>query len=164
MSTSAKRVTADELIRMPEDRGPFELIEGELHPLMSPRGAAHGVVSATITRILRPHATALGVVMTSEVGFLLARDPDTVLAPDVSFVRSERLTGGIPDAYFEGPPDLAASLVWIVDHQRRVVEVFSAQHDGHSFSADETLDAEPVLPGFRCQVRESFTNLDRHEA
>ena len=39
-------------------------------------------------------ANTLGVVFGAEIGFRLASDPDTVRAPDLAFVRRERIPEG----------------------------------------------------------------------
>ena len=52
-------------------------------------------------------ARELGVVYAAETGFTLARHPDTVRAPDVAFIRRERLPTPEPAGY----PDLAPDLV-----------------------------------------------------
>ena len=54
---------------------------------------------------------ALGMVFVAETGFIIHRDPGTVRAPDVSFVRAERLADGIPIGFFPGAPDLAVEVV-----------------------------------------------------
>jgi Uma2 family endonuclease len=50
----------------------------------------------------------LGTVYAAETGFLLARDPDTVRAPDAAFVRRERGEElGKSEGYWPESPDLA---------------------------------------------------------
>ena len=51
------------------------------------------------------------MVFVAETGFIIHRDPGTVRAPDVSFVRAERLADGIPIGFFPGAPDLAVEVV-----------------------------------------------------
>ena len=46
-----------------------------------------------------------------EAGFILARNPDTVRGPDLSFVTSERLVGIDDSRFFEGAPDLAIEIL-----------------------------------------------------
>ena len=46
------------------------------------------------------------------------------------------------------------SVVWVVDPQRRIVEVWTPDGLKQSLSEDEDLTGEPVLPGFRAPVRE----------
>ena len=55
---------------------------------MAAAGFRHGAVIMNVAGPLSQHVKAhgLGVVCGAETGFVLARDPDTVLAPDVAFV------------------------------------------------------------------------------
>ncbi len=73
-------VTAGELGRMPNSRA-CELIEGVIKR-MSPAGWKHGEVSADFVRRLAQHVKDqdLGKTFSTETGFTIARDPDTVRA------------------------------------------------------------------------------------
>jgi Uma2 family endonuclease len=76
----------------------------------NPQGALRGVVTARIGRLLANHVHEheLGEVFGAATGFELASDPDTVPAPDASFVARERIAAtGIPTACWPEPPDLA---------------------------------------------------------
>src|SRR5690348_1328807 len=88
--------TAEELLRMPSDAR-FELVRGELIP-MSPTSANHGKytqrLAGYLTVFVRDHD--LGLDFAAETGFLLARNPDEVLAPDWSFVTKVRLPSRLP--------------------------------------------------------------------
>src|SRR5438105_13583009 len=97
-------MTADELLRHPDDGSRYELVRGELRK-MSPSGARHGVVAAQIIGSLAGHVKAhrLGKVYASESGFRISRSPDTVRAPAAAFVRSERAFETV--ACLECPPD-----------------------------------------------------------
>jgi len=54
----------------------------------------------------------LGAVFAAETGFLLEGNPDTVRAPDVAFVRRDRVEEvGETAGFFPGPPDLAVEVV-----------------------------------------------------
>src|SRR5437763_120767 len=103
-------ITADELLRLPDDGWRYELVRGELRK-MSPSGARHGRVAAQIVGSLIAHTKQrpLGAVYSSETGFRISRQPDTVRAPDAAFVRAERVvdTAG----FFNGPPDAAFEVV-----------------------------------------------------
>ncbi|MGZ8868456.1 MAG: Uma2 family endonuclease, partial [Thermoanaerobaculia bacterium] len=86
MTVDARLFTADELLRLPEDGCRFELVEGELKK-MSPAGGRHGRIAHRISLRLGAYVEQheLGVVYSSDTGFLLSRTPDTVRAPDVAF-------------------------------------------------------------------------------
>src|SRR5437660_1457908 len=104
--TPTKLVTAEELLAM-GDIGRCELIRGEIIQ-MAPAGAEHGDVAAQILFVIARHAKAhdLGKVYAAETGFTIARNPDTTRAPDVAFVRKDRVAATPRRSYFEGPPDL----------------------------------------------------------
>ena len=105
-----RNMTAQELLEYSHEPFRTELIAGRLVE-MEPAGALHGAVAATICELLAIHvrANGLGRVFGAETGYVLETDPDTVRAPDASFVSRERIEaiGGIPNEYFPGPPDLA---------------------------------------------------------
>lgn len=122
MTVEARLITADELLRMPHDGYRYELVRGELRK-MSPAGYHHGDIAMAIGAHLRTYVAAkrLGKVFAAETGFVLSRDPDTVLAPDAAFVRAERLLPPGP-GYFPGPPDLAIEVISPSDLYTEVLE------------------------------------------
>ena len=70
-----------------------------------PTGAAVFITNHVLNR-------DMGEVFAAGAGFLLRRDPDTVRAPDVAFVSSERLgTSEAPSGFLERAPDLAVEVV-----------------------------------------------------
>jgi Uma2 family endonuclease len=91
---------------------------------LTPPGWEHGSLQARLASHLGRWAEAgdAGAVVTA-VGFVLARDPDTVRAPDVAFVRQERVPAPRHDGYFEGAPDLAIEIRSPTDRNRRVADV-----------------------------------------
>jgi Uma2 family endonuclease len=123
----------------------------------------------------------LGVVFAAETGFQLARAPDTVRAPDVSFVRKERLPeGDLPTGYWPGPPDLAVEvmspndskpeverkaqeylrkgvrLVWLVFPRKRAVAVHRPGAPVELLGESDALDGGEVVPGFRYPLARLF--------
>src|SRR4051812_8208405 len=128
MATEQRLMTAGELLELPDDGKRYELIRGGVRT-MSPAGEDHGVVGANAVTSLKLHVRAnrLGRVYTAETGFLLARNPDTVRAPDAAFVSRQRLgTGERITGYRSGAPDL-------------VVEVISP-HDRYTEVADKVAE------------------------
>jgi Uma2 family endonuclease len=129
MAIAQRLITADELLRLPNDGMRHELVGGVLRT-MSPGSFPHGRVIARFTGSLQPYVLAygLGEVCGAETGFLLARDPDTVRAPDVAFVGRERLAevGDIKEGYFPGAPDLAVEVVSPNDRPKRVRQTIAA--------------------------------------
>lgn len=182
MSTTIQPTTADELLKMPKDGFRYELVKGELKK-MSPAGFEHGVVGMNIGMLLARHVKAnnLGVVCLAETGFKIASNPDTVLAPDVSFVRRERIPqSGRLTAFYPSAPDLAVEVVcpgdtkkevagkvedwlaagsgalWVVNPKQRTVTIHRPQGEALTFSETDELDGQDVVDGFRCRVSEIF--------
>jgi Uma2 family endonuclease len=183
MSTTTTRLfTADELFRLPENDRRYELIEGVLTK-MPPTGFEHGDVTMNVAFLLKKHVTAhrLGKVLAAEVGFKLASDPDTVLAPDVSFIRQEEIDRlGPTKKFWPGAPDLAvevmspgdtvramqekarlwlahgARLVWVVNPARRTVSVHKPGAEAALLKEGDALEGQGVVQGFRCRVSEIF--------
>lgn len=59
MATTTRSISADELLRMPENGVRHELLRGELRT-MTPPGAEHGRVAATVGLLLGMHAHKTG--------------------------------------------------------------------------------------------------------
>jgi len=179
---ATSNVTADALFEMPDDGFRRELVRGEVRT-MTPTGGLHGIIVVRITVALDQHVEAhqLGYVFGAETGFKLATAPDTVRAPDVAFVRRERLPAeGLPEKFWSGAPDLAVEVlspddrvhdteekiddwlrsgtreVWIVNPRRRTVTVYRPNHPAVVLGETDTLHASDLLPSFSCQVGRFF--------
>ena len=150
--------------------------------MMSPAGFRHGrfaaEIAAAVANFVKPRG--LGVVTGAETGFFIARDPDTVRAPDVGFVRADRLAGIEPAGFFPGAPDVAVEvlspsdrasevnakvrdwldagsrMVWVVDPENQTVAVYSSPSGAVILGASETLLGGEVLPGFTLPLGEIF--------
>jgi hypothetical protein len=120
MSTTTRPITADELLAM-GDIGRCELIYGEV-VMMIPAGLPHGVVAMRIGSFLREFVDqhGLGVAVAAETGFKIESDPDLVRAPDVGFIKNDRLPGTLPRGFLEGVPDLAVEVVSPDDSKREL--------------------------------------------
>jgi Uma2 family endonuclease len=178
--TSRRLVTADELLRMPDDGGRYELVRGVL-VRMSPTSSRSSLVSrATGTRVdryVREHG--LGICGDADWGFLLSSNPDIVRAPDVGVVVAARVPAdGIPPGYWPGAPDLAIEvispsdrfadvlekvqeylvagtrLVWVLDPEARKAIVFRPGQPPETVGADGELSGADVLPGFVLRLAE----------
>lgn len=105
-------MTAEELLSTPLPDKRVELVRGVL-VVREPAGFRHGAVSAALTRLLGEHVAThrLGFVVAAETGFQLERDPDTVRAPDVAFVRGDRIPDPGPLGYAALAPDLVVEVV-----------------------------------------------------
>src|SRR5947209_7787565 len=106
-------MTASELLRLPEDSWRYELVDGRL-VRMSPTGGRDGRVAADLLLAVGPFIRehGLGVVFAAETGFWISApgEPDTVLAPDLAFVRSGREPRPVPEGYPLLVPDLVAEM------------------------------------------------------
>jgi len=182
--SAAHALTAQEFHDLPaEDRLWTELIAGEVCAV-SPANFEHGMVAAALVRALHTfvEASGLGVVVSSETGFTIGRDPDTVRAPDAAFVSSERVPSpGSRRGFVELAPDLVAEVVSPRDHASYVLAKALAWLDAGSQivwvldpalrsaivhrrdgvarivrGPDGELDGEDVLPGLRIALRDLF--------
>ena len=182
MSTVAA-VTADQLLQPPYQGRRCELIHGEV-TMMSPAGWKHGEIVSTLHCLLASHIEKhkLGKTFCAETGFLLARDPDTVRAPDFAFISNASLPASAPEeAFWPGAPDLAVEVlspddrtgyvskkirlwlsagaieVWIVDPQLQSVTIHRSATDISVYAVDQNLVGDALLlPEFSCTVAEIF--------
>ena len=180
--TTRTLVTADELLRMPDDGKRYELIEGELIE-MAPAGFRHTNIGARIIGLLFQHTDKndLGELMNSDGGVFLQRNPDTVRVPDVGFITKERLPQGdgpsgfidiVPDLVVEvvSPSDRAGQvqakieqwiehgvkLVWVAYPECRSITVYRSLSEVQVLHEGDILTGGPVLPGFSCAVSDIF--------
>ncbi len=105
-------VTAEQLLERPSLGLRCELVRGQLRS-RELGGAAEGLIGARLIASVGGFARALdlGCVLNAGTGFVLARDPDTVRAPDAAFMSKTRLkVSPVTTKYFEGPPDLAVEV------------------------------------------------------
>ncbi len=183
MSTlETKLITADELFEIQSDGFRYELVRGELKR-MSPAGDEHGMVGMQLAIPLGSYVKAnhLGKLYLAETGFLIKKNPDTVRAPDIAFVRMERIkqTPRVK-SYRHGAPDLAveinspgdtvskveekvtewleagARMVWIVSPKLKTVTVYRSLTDVVSLTEKDMLYGGEVVPGFQIPVAEIF--------
>src|SRR5258708_32109357 len=91
MVVQERLYTAKDLEKLPDDGNRYELNRGELI-VMPPAKKEHGLVVSQANRLLGNHVVEkdLGEVV-AEIGYLLERDPDTVRAPDISFISKARM-------------------------------------------------------------------------
>ena len=181
MSETTRLVTAEELEKLPEDDCRYELVEGRLIR-MSPVGYLHGKIVLQFAALLLRYLEGrdLGTAVT-EVGFRLASNPDTVRAPDLAFIRQDRIPPVDPQGFWQGPPDLAVevlspqdrpsdvrdkveeyllqgvTLVLVIDPGNKGVVAYRRLSAPIALRAgDDLLECDDVVPGFRCTVRDIF--------
>ena len=172
--------TAEQLLKHCHAFDPCELVRGEL-VLMTPAGVYHGKIERRLSTQIGNHtdASGLGEVLSGDTGFLLETDPDTVRAPDVAFVRAERVPQEPVEGFFPGPPDLAVEIrspsdrnadvlakishylatgvevVWDVNPKTKTVTTYR-QDTQEVFQEGDTLTEESLLPGFTLEVTDLF--------
>ena len=180
MSTTTL-MTAEELLRYPEEGFRHELIRGVLHRLPL-RVFADAVVVSEIMHHLYQHVKdhQLGTVV-GGCGFELESNPDTVQAPAVAYLSRERIKrikdrGGYPDF----APDLVIEVLslgdsipklvqkcegWlqagalaavIVNPRRKTATLYQTEGQPIEFSGTDSLMVSSVVPGWKMPVREMF--------
>ncbi len=123
----------------------------------------------------------LGIAVGADAGFLIRRDPDTVLSPDAAFISNASLKKhGITAGYYPLAPDLAVEvvspsdamtevrekvrrylsagtkIVWVANPRRRTVTQYAPGVAPVIWGIDDTIDGGELLPGFRMAVRNAF--------
>jgi Uma2 family endonuclease len=150
---------------------------------MEPAGIEHGRVTAIAAGVLLAHVgrSGDGVVLAAETGYVLESDPDTVRAPDASFISQERYDRfGPTTKYWPGAPDFAievlspedrpgkvreklrewlaagAIAVVVLDPAARTATVHRRASEASVYGIEETLDLSDAVPGFRPRVADLF--------
>lgn len=181
MIMTANTVTAEDILALGAKGRFLELMEGEVRTV-SPANVRHGDIAGQIGMILRQYVSPrkLGRVII-EGGYVLARDPDTMLGPDVSFLRQARIpAGGLPEKFFDGCPDLAVEIIsptnprselkrkmkmyidhgaelgWLVDPNSMTVDVYRPHRAVRRMKKSEQITGDEVIPGFSVVVSEFF--------
>jgi Uma2 family endonuclease len=174
-------MSAEELLRLRGPEARRELVRGELI-VREPAGFRHGDIAARLLIAVGAfvESRSLGRVFTAETGFRLRTNPDTVRAPDVAFVRRDRLPDPAPRGYAAIAPDLVievlspddrpgevlskvgdwletgTALVWVVDPERRTSRVYRVDGSQELLTDADRLDGEGVLPEFHYELRRAF--------
>ena len=180
MTTAVQITTADELFSLPDTGQRYELVRGELRT-MTPAGSEHGSIAMNVGIALGSYIQAhnLGVIYAAETGFKIASNPDTVRAPDVAFVRQEKVEalGGVPTGYWPGAPDLVVEVIspndlyhevdekitdWlnagvqvvlVVNPRQRTIRLYRTATDTTIFTDADTLTIPDLLPGWALEVK-----------
>lgn len=175
----AIRLSAEQLLHLGDRAGRCELVRGQLRT-MSPANPRHAQLLVRIARMLDNYVEVHGggTVLGGDPGFLLERAPDTVLAPDIAFLRTEREP--LPDrGWYPGAPDLAIEVrspndsarectekarAWLrygcqvvldVDPATATITVWRADAASQELAGDLAF-TDPMLPGLRLVPREVF--------
>jgi Uma2 family endonuclease len=161
----------------------FELVDGVLVEKIM--GYAESAVACELIGFLKPflrqhdlgaiagEAGAMrlmpGLIRIPDVSFVswarlptrkLPLDPIAGLAPDLAIEvlskgnTKKEITRKLRDYFFAG-----TRLVWLVDPDKRTVEVFTAPDQSVLLTEEQTLDGGEVLPGFSLPVKQIFAAL-----
>ena len=182
MRTLKELFTAEELLHLPTVGRRLELVKGKVYE-MAPAGGRHGYTAMNAGASLSVHVRSnrLGRVFAAETGFILGRNPDTVRAPDASFISVARMdVDDLPVGFIDVVPDLVVEvvspgdtrrevlekvqewlqagvrLVWVLYPATRTAMVYRSLSDVSNLAEDDFLDGEDVVPGFSCRLSEVF--------
>jgi Uma2 family endonuclease len=174
--------TADDLLALADDENRYEIVRGELM-MMTPASVRHGKFAARLVRAIGSHVEqhALGEAYTAEPGFQLEAKPLTIRAPDVAFVRRERIPpAGEPEGFWAIAPDLVVEIVspsetaeevhakvadylragtqllWLVYPASRTVMEYRPPMQAQRLTVEDDLDGGDVVPGFRYPLKQLF--------
>lgn len=173
--------TAEELFAFPGDWH-YELVQGKLRGLEMPTGGIHGAKTNRFTTPISSfvYEHDLGECFAAETGFLIAQNPDTMLAPDFAFVRKENLPGELPGGYVRAIPDLVletrspsdrpreisekvrewlgvgVQLVLELDPAKHVLTVYHPGADPEILTREAIFEGGAVLPGFALPLTRLF--------
>ena len=172
-------ITADEFFDLPDNGRRYELVDGQVEEVV-PSAYESGRVGGKLCVKLGAHVEEhdLGEYGVSESGFQLRANPDSVRAPDVWFLRKNRLPNqAARRRFFRGAPTLAvevispsdrysatlrkvmeylnagAEMVWVIDPEERTAVSHRAGREPVLIDEHGTLDGEDVVPGFQIELR-----------
>lgn len=179
---TSKLLTAEDVWNMDDDGCRRELMYGELIT-MSPAARPHGKYLTELARLIGNYLSEdpVGEAYTVDTGYLLSRNPDLLLAPDLSIILNENLPEDPPETGFEDlVPDMVVEvlspsermgrvnrkvreylaagvkLVWLVDPGQRNITVHAPNQPMQVIEVGAELDGGEVLPEFRLSLSEFF--------
>jgi len=174
--------TAEDLFHFQNPPWKHELIQGVLYR-MPPTGFDHGRIESLFSAFLTMHVSKhhLGRVASGDPGFIIARNPDTVIAPDVAYISNERLKSAtFTDRFLTIAPDLVAEVIspndrprevqekverWlqfgvvavvVIDPKSQTVTVHQSLDQKTIYELHNTMDLNFVVPGFSLPMRHLF--------
>ena len=182
MAQQRTLLTADEFYDFCcRNDGRYELVDGEVVEL-APVSEEHGEVAFNFNGAFYLYSRRTGIGRGGvEVGYRVGQNPDIVRGPDVSFNVSprnedeERLRGfvpGAPDIAVEvvSPSNTAAEMerkvreylaagsqrVWVAYPSSRSVAVHRSDGTTVTYTGDDVITDEELLPGFSLPLSEIF--------
>lgn len=173
-------ITPEQLLAMPNGDH-FELVGGKL--VEKNMGFQSSWIGSLLLTMLMNHCREhrLGWVVGNEPGFrCYPQDKNQVRKPDVAFIKFDRMPATeapagycvvVPNLVVEvvSPNDVAEEVdnkvteyleagvecVWVVQPTSRRVLVYYLDH-GVILNENDELTGDPVIPGFRCSLKELF--------
>jgi Uma2 family endonuclease len=181
MAVATKLWTIEDLEALEDDGVRYELLRGELIEVPGPK-FQHWFLVGRLLRIVGAFVELHGLGMVGNNGaFRIRNDPDSLLIPDVAFVRTDRIPPsdedwdiyiGAPDCAFEvvSPSDSADDvhdkILELLDGGVRVVvavwprsQSVSVHRPGgliRELRLGDVLELDDVLPGFRLPIADLF--------
>jgi Uma2 family endonuclease len=177
-----KLAVSDDLMKI-SSNGRYELIEGVIYE-MSPTGEEHGFIAWKIMQKIGAFVekNKLGIITSSETGYKLSSNPDTVRAPDAAFKSNKKLSecGGVVKDYSTIMPELVVEvnspsdsytkiagkvkdwlksgvkIVWVIEPSDKTVAVYDETGNVNVLNKNDYLDGGDILAGFKCNVGEIF--------
>lgn len=174
--------TADEFMKIAASDKLLELVEGKLITVCAAAWGSSELASR-LSAYLQFYAgtRGLGRVFVTDASFRIEQSPDSILQPDVAFVRANRFEDQDRNTYYRGSPDLVievrspsdslaelrrkvdrylqagTELTWLVDPMKRQIHVRTAEFPvARVLVPGDQLTGEPVLPGFSLPVDHVF--------
>src|SRR2546426_5004027 len=186
---STMRWTSTDLETMPDDGKRYEIIDGELYVSKQPSWHHQHTCFRIATELEIWNRMSGAGQINLAPGLIFAEDDD--VAPDVVWLSNERLACTLADdGKLHAAPELVIEVIspgpanerrdreaklklysrrgvqeyWIVDWQRRQIEVYRrhelALHLIATLKGTDTLET-PLLPGFSCSIAALFEQIPR---
>jgi len=183
---SYRLLTVADIATLPSElpSGPvlYELDNGRLIT-MAPPGEIHGAIEGNFATALKisGQKRGFGKMRSGEVGVVLWRNPDRVVGADTVFVANASLPiRRSPEGYLETIPELIVEVkskndtwpevlrkvadyhragvhvVWVADYETLSVLEYRPGVEPKTYSGEEVLTIEDVIPGFQMSLAEVF--------
>jgi Uma2 family endonuclease len=183
MAVQDKLYTVQDLLNMPDDGKIYELHNGVLVEVPGSR-VQQAQLAMWIGHLLLIFIDqqGLGGIVIGPDGTAELNEFNTRI-PDVSYISRERAQKQDKHSYLDGAPDLAvevvspsnsapemqqrageylgfgARLVWIVNGEKRTIDVYRSDGTRTVLTAKDVLDGGDVLPGLQLPVQRIFERI-----
>ena len=182
MTRQRTLLTADDFFRLYSHKeGRYELVDGEVVE-MAPVNEQHGNIAFNISGALFVYSRRSGIGRGGvETGYRVRQNPDTVRGPDVSFnMQSRDSREGPITGFASGSPDITVEVVspsntetemerkvedylaagsqrvWIAYPATRRVSVHRADGSFSTYTGNDVITDEELLPGFSLKLSDIF--------